>query len=110
MKILIVTLLFVTGTALGQNTEPRGSIPPGTSQDGSRPGDGAIKGGSILPGESGGVPDSAKARARCEELEGSLREDCLKAERDAAAGGGTAGPRILEKPTGPRERSPERAD
>lgn len=107
-SVLAASLIGLTSNSISQSTEPRGSIPPGTSQAGSRPADGAIKGGAILPGETGGVPE--KMNSRCYELEGSLREDCLKAERDAAAGGGTAGPRILEKPIGPRERSPERAD
>lgn len=73
----------------------RGSIPPGSSQDGSRPADGAIKGGSILPGESGGVPDasagasapSERAISRCMELKGTLRADCLRRVEDASAGG-----------------------
>ncbi|HEX7054662.1 MAG TPA: hypothetical protein VF211_12115 [Burkholderiales bacterium] len=69
---------------------PRGSTPPGLSQDGARPAEGAIKGGSIAPGERSGVPDkapgsaaagaSARDLARCYELEGSLRAQCLADE------------------------------
>jgi hypothetical protein len=71
----------------------RGNTPPGMSQDGARPADGAIKGGSpIVPGESGGMPNkqlpstSAERLDRCKELKDSLREDCLKEERSAAGG------------------------
>jgi len=72
--------LALAGAALGQSGE-RGSIPPGQSRDGAAPSDGAIKGGTILPGETGGMPDK-----RCEELSGTLREECLKQDREAASG------------------------
>ena len=94
--------------AFAQTTEQRGSTPPGMSQDGAKPADGALKGGTILPGEHSGVPDPAKARERCEELEGTLREDCLKQQRDAGVGG-TVKP-LEERVTEPRMKSPERAD
>jgi len=87
----LVALFLVCGTAFAQ-----GATPPGTSQDGSRPADGALKGGaSIAPGETSGMPDrtpaeSAEARKRCDELSGSLREQCLEKERSAATGGTTA--------------------
>ena len=79
-------------------TGDRGSTPPGSARDGSRPSEGAIKGGAILPGESGGVagagsdPGSAaggagapreRAERRCYELEGTLREQCLHDAREA---------------------------
>ena len=64
----------------------RGSIPPGESRDGGKPSDGALKGGTILPGESSGIPDRAKMEKRCDELSGTLREDCLRQEREAASG------------------------
>lgn len=91
--LLAVLLLGFAGLALGQSSggdEGRGSTPPGTARDGSRPSDGAIKGGSILPGETAGVPDSKssdRALERCKELTGSLREECLRHEREAAIGG-----------------------
>ena len=99
--------LALSGAALGQTGE-RGSIPPGQSKDGAAPSDGAIKGGSILPGETGGLPDRAKMEKRCEELSGTLREDCLKQEREAAAGG-TKPVDILD-PSDTRKKSTERAD
>jgi len=79
-----------------QGDAPRGNVPPGRSRDGSAPAEGAIKGGTILPGEQGGMPvdknatDSDKGSAaggsklqRCNELSGSLREQCLEKERSA---------------------------
>ena len=62
--------------------------------DGSKPSDGAIQGGSVLPGEKSGVPDDGRpTRAptqdgveRCNELTGTLREQCLEQERKPAAG------------------------
>jgi hypothetical protein len=58
----------------------RGSTPPGTSRDGSKPADGAITGGSILPGESAGTPSAGTTAPshRCDELSGTLREQCLR--------------------------------
>ncbi len=89
--------------------------------DGSRPSDGAITGGSIVPGESGGVPatgpsDSISERIkRCNELTGTLREQCLLQEQSSSTGGvsipGTApsgadvkapDPRIDPPPQNPR--------
>lgn len=72
----------------------RGTTPPGTSQSGSAPSEGAITGGQpIAPGESGGVPNkdigngTAQERLeRCYDLTGSLREECLRKERSAAGG------------------------
>ena len=79
----------------------RGSTGPGMSQDGSRPADGAITGGSIAPGETGGVPDNSKgaptsserAISRCNDLSGTLREQCLLQESGASAGGRSCGGR-----------------
>ena len=100
MKALLAAILFgFASLAVAQTPggdTGRGSIPPGAAQDGSRPADGAITGGSIRPGESGGMPNKAdetpsvKGVERCKELSGSLREDCLKKERNAASGGSAA--------------------
>lgn len=91
--VLAIALLGALGFAAA---EERGSTPPGTSRDGGRPADGAIKGGAILPGESGGIPDGRSAAGgssapppeqavnRCRELEGMLREQCLRDVREAA--------------------------
>jgi hypothetical protein len=107
--LFLVTLSLICAVAFAQTSGEgtRGSAPPGTSQDGSRPAEGAIKGGSsIAPGENAGMPsrtpsESAEATKRCQELGGSLREQCLEKERSGATGG-TAAPRdpneILKKP------------
>ena len=59
MKALLAAILFgFASLAVAQTPggdTGRGSIPPGAAQDGSRPADGAITGGSIRPGESGGM-------------------------------------------------------
>jgi hypothetical protein len=91
--------LALPGAAMAQ-AQDRGSVPPGQSRDGGAPSDGALKGGAILPGESGGMPDGAKTQARCEELSGSLREECLKQARNGGAGATT------ERPTGETQPSP----
>src|SRR5213594_2182325 len=93
MRTLILALLLSSTATFAQTAgdATRGNTPPGRSQDGSGPADGAIKGGSILPGEAAGVPNkdsttSATQRLkRCDELRGTLREDCLNKERSAAA-------------------------
>ena len=113
-KVLVATLCMTAATAaFDQNSGERGSIPPGQSKDGAAPADGAIKGGSILPGEQSGMPDQAKSRARCDELLGSLRDDCLERERSAASGGTretTRDPWDRPETSDTRTRSPERAD
>ena len=107
LKIVLASLMLATPCLHAQTTEQRGSTPPGSSQDGARPADGALKGGSILPGETSGVPDEKKMRSRCEELSGTLREDCLKQQRDAGMGG-TVKP-LEERVIEPRTKSPEPA-
>jgi len=75
---LIFALASAAPLALAQGErepEKRGSIPIGTSQDGSGPSDGALIGGSTLTGL-----DASKTRAvsRCKELSGALQEECLQ--------------------------------
>lgn len=108
MKIpLLIATLALAGTVAAQTGE-RGSAPLGTARDGSRPADGAIKGGTIAPGESAGMPE--RKPNRCYDLSGTLREDCLKQEREAA-GGETRLPVPSDRlPSDSRTRSRERAD
>ena len=83
MKVLrllgmIVALASAAPLALAQaekELEKRGSIPIGTSQDGSGPSDGALIGGSTQT-----ALDAGKSRAvsRCKELSGALQEECLQ--------------------------------
>jgi hypothetical protein len=99
MRTLILAVLMSASAAFAQTAgdATRGNTPPGKSQDGSGPADGAVKGGSILPGEAAGVPNkdsttgATERLKRCDELRGTLREDCLEKERSAA--GGTSAPR-----------------
>ena len=95
--VLAIAALGLCGFASAQtggSAGERGSTPPGSARDGSRPSDGAIKGGAILPGESAGVPDGSpgaapsadRALSRCYELSGTLREQCLRDARNAGAG------------------------
>jgi hypothetical protein len=83
MRYLLSILALAIASTVWAQSEERGSAPVGQSRDGAAPSEGALKGGSILPGESAGIPDDKKTRQRCEELSGSLREDCLKQEREA---------------------------
>jgi hypothetical protein len=106
-------LLALAGAALAQDGV-RGSVPPGTSQDGSGAPDGALKGGSIAPGETAGVPDEGKAMstpseraiARCKDLDGTLREQCLKDAAGASTGGTRPSNSTLPDPI---ERDPRSA-
>ena len=105
MRLSILVLALFPALAFAQTGDsPRGNIAPGMSQDGSRPMDGAVKGGSIAPGETGGMPNrdaqtSAPERLeRCNELTGVLREDCIAKERSAAGGSSAPRPRNKEAP------------
>lgn len=119
-RLFATTALVALATAASAQAPDtgRGNTPPGMSRDGSAPGDGAITGGSIAPGERGGMPsgrDSGRNEAtkRCHDLEGVLREQCLR-DADSAGGGSTAPaskapvggsdiePRIAPPPQNPR--------
>lgn len=103
--MIVLTLLCGIAAAQTNGDATRGSTPPGTSQDGSRPADGAIQGGTLAPGERGGTPEKApdggaaagatskSPLERCYELQGSLREQCLadEASRPGAAGAAPSG-------------------
>jgi len=100
--IFAVSLSAAAAYAQTAGDATRGNTPPGMSQDGAKPADGALKGGSILPGEAAGVPNKDSNTAaterlkRCDELNGMLREQCLDKER-AAAVGATSEPRERNK-------------
>jgi hypothetical protein len=108
-SIFLLGTFALAGVAAAQTGEgARGNTPPGMSQDGSRPADGAIVGGSIAPGERAGTPDKAPATRgveRCNELSGTLREQCLEQARRAAAGG-TGVPDASSKPPAPASDTP----
>ena len=82
MKSIGWTLLLFCSLAFAQD-----------AKDGAKPSDGAIKGGSVLPGETSGTPDarprpapSARGAERCNELSGTLRDQCLEQERKSSTG------------------------
>ena len=78
MKSIAWTLLLFSALAFAQDPK-----------DAAKPSDGAIKGGSVLPGETSGTSDgrpSARGAERCKELSGTLREQCLEQERKSSAG------------------------
>ena len=102
--------LALAGAAFAQPADHTVGPAVGNSSTGAgRPADGAIKGGSIIPGENAGVPTD-KAKNRCNDLEGTLREQCLARERESASGGTTGEPRLPEidvaKPPPTREAPP----
>ncbi|HZE61881.1 MAG TPA: hypothetical protein VE085_15155 [Burkholderiales bacterium] len=118
MRLLILVLSLCPALVLAQARDAtRGNTPPGMSQDGSGPADGAVKGGAILPGEGAGVPNkdsqtpAAESLKRCDDLQGSLREDCLAKHRSSAAGGTRAPrPRNKEVPTTDEQDLKSRTD
>ena len=102
MALLVAGMIGMPATSGAQPAE-RANTPPGESRDGSRPADGAIKGGSILPGETSGIPRTGPAVSRCADLEGVLREQCLRQEQAVGAGATAPGPAA---PPSPREAPP----
>jgi len=102
-----LVLLSAALTGLAQTTDNPSSTPlgKGTAPDGTRPADGAIKGGSIVPGETAGVPTDRQA-SRCADLTGTLREQCLAEEKGAASGGTTPPDADVAKPPTTREAPP----
>ena len=113
--ITATAFLALASAAAAQAPESRGNTPPGMSRDGSAPGDGAINGGSIAPGERGGMPggrdttaDMEGALKRCLDLEGVLREQCQRNAESAGSGGtapprsGEIEPRVAPPPQNPR--------
>ena len=100
---ILAACLLTLPLAAGAQEGARGSTPPGVSQDGSSASEGAIKGGSIAPGESAGVPDKRtildkpSAQSRCKDLQGTLREQCLKDATGASTGGTRPVPGAVER-------------
>jgi hypothetical protein len=114
--VAAAVILGFAGVALAQSPSGGDS---GTSagqgaRDGSRPSDGAITGGSILPGETGGVPGigggsktpSDLGNKRCNELSGSLRDQCLLQEQGASTGGTNSPDTGNSRPATPRMETP----
>ena len=103
-----VVFLCMAVPAFAQMTTDNPSSTPtgkGTAADGSRPADGAIKGGTIVPGETSGVPTD-RAVSRCADLNGTLREQCLAQEKGASTGGTQVPAPDVAKPPPTREAPP----
>jgi hypothetical protein len=105
MKWVLVLVLSTFGGASLAQTSGAPSPEKGTAADGSRPAEGAIKGGSILPGETAGMPNP-EAKSRCADLTGTLKEQCLEQEQGAAAGGTRLPEPGVAKPPPTREAPP----
>ena len=108
-----VLFIAFAGAVLAQ--APDHTVGPSTGKgavDGSRPADGAIKGGAILPGERSGMPGdrttmpSDRAASRCNDLTGTLREQCLAQEQGASTGGTRVPDVDVARPPSPREAPP----
>jgi hypothetical protein len=104
IAIALCTPAFAQTPGVG---DTRPSVPG--ARDGSAPADGAIKGGSM--DKSGPAIDANKpasepdsAIARCHDLSGSLRDDCLRQERERNAGAGAT--RATEPATAPPPQNP----
>lgn len=104
---LSLVLLGLAGGVIAQTSDNPAASPSdrGASRDGSRPADGAIKGGAILPGESSGMPTD-KAKNRCNDLSGTLREQCLKQEQGSSSGGTRLPESEVGNPAPTREAPP----
>jgi hypothetical protein len=109
-KNLFLIMVVSSASAFAQ-TPGVGDTRPGVpgARDGSAPADGAIKGGSM--DKSGPATDAARpatvpdtASARCHDLSGSLRDDCLREERERNAGAGAT--RAPEPATAPPPQNP----
>jgi hypothetical protein len=88
--LLAALLLTLTPLSLAQS----GEASSGVGRDGSRPSDGAITGGPLLPREKRGMPGDTTvpktsgktAIEGCMELTGTLRDECLQKEQNASGG------------------------
>jgi hypothetical protein len=93
--LLAAVLGAATSVTFGQTGEgeKRGSIPVGTSADGSGPSDGALKGGTLKP-ELGATKEPLRDVNRCKELSGALREECLLDLGATSAGAADSAPAV----------------
>jgi hypothetical protein len=98
--LLVIGVAGAPAVPGAQSSGERGSIPPGESRGASRPAEGAIRGGSI-EADVGTSPTSERDVARCMQLTGILRDQCL---RDRGAGAGASQP--PPAPPSPVQRDP----
>src|SRR3954462_11183206 len=103
-----VVLLGVAFPGLAEpppDTPSSAPLGKGSAPGSTGPADGAIKGGSIVPGESSGVPTDRQI-SRCADLAGTFPEKCLTQEKGAASGGTTLRDADVVKPPTTREAPP----
>jgi len=96
ISLLAAVLGATSSVTFGQGQgegEKRGSIPVGTSQDGSGPSDGALIGGTLKP-DIGKSKEPRRDVNRCKELIGALREECLLDLGASAAGAADSAPTL----------------
>lgn len=99
-----IAIFAAAGSSGAQPTdERRGTVPPGTSADGSKPSEGAIKGGAS---ERPGIEERVE---RCNSLQGTLREQCLRDAMNPSAGASRPAPSTTEaaKPRSPDAPPPQ---
>ena len=108
--VLACASVSSVGQTPGSSDEMKGErAPQGTSRGGSTPAEGAIRGGSLEP-DIRTSPTPRRDVARCKELQGKLRDECLRdlanvPQRDLA----NVPQRAREPKTGlPDEVKPER--
>lgn len=78
-RLTLLLIALAAAAPASADTGERGSVPPGQSVDGSRPSEGAIVGGSPdLNGAASVTEPNAREVERCKQLQGSLREQCLR--------------------------------
>jgi hypothetical protein len=92
--------LFLSGAALAQ-TPGMGETRPGGPADSAIKDSPAKERGPVVEPEKREA-DSDRAITRCNQLTGTLREDCLRQERNAGAGG----TRPSEPATAPPPQNP----
>jgi hypothetical protein len=111
VRKLLGALLLAAATcaAFAQTggSDSRGNTPPGTSRDGSGPADGAIKGGTAESESGSRTP--AQDAARCRELAGQLREQCLRevGARSTAPSGMSVPSAARRDPAQPPPQNPQ---
>jgi hypothetical protein len=80
------TLFAAVAPGAEEGDDKRASTPPGISRDGSRPSEGAIKGGSLDTKKgSEGTAGAHVEIDRCRDLEGTLRTQCIEDARKKEA-------------------------
>jgi hypothetical protein len=85
--IALVSVLAGSGVRAAEGEGGRASVPPGTSQDGSKPSEGAIVGGSVQTQRPEDPPARNREARRCNQLQGTLRQQCIDDARKAQQSG-----------------------